>query len=268
NYNYFSLIDYYAEGFNIGKFIKMRYSQDPDFNELLKLGTVYEDPKNRIIQNAYFLSFPYKDVRLQSDFNDINQIKKVFLCQLNKYPNEKSRNENNKFNELINFCCYCWDKQRCEEHIVLTYNEEQSEKVCEKIKKFLGEMKSEGIPEKKSLLVFPENTVPYDALKVLIEFAAKNKIVIVGGMEHRTISEIYEKLEKLGELSKNYTHIYQYYIFKGNKEINRDTFLNQAVIINANGLFTFQIKHVPVYFKKKDTTEGIPILPKHQFKKI
>ena len=268
DYEYFDLIDYSAEDYNIGEFNDMRYSQDSEMKELKKLGTVYEDPKNRIIQNAYFLSIDCDNVKLQSDFNDINPLEKAFLCQLNKYPSEQPKNEVNiNFKDLFSFCVHCWD-ERALKDTVLKYSEEQSKQVCSTIKIFLDEIKSNGIPKKKSLIVFPENTIPYDALKNLIEFAVKNKVVIVGGMEHQKISDIYKKLEKLGNLSKSYVHRYQYYFLKGNEEIGESTFLNQAVIINATGLFTFQIKHVPVYFKKKDITEGIPILLKHQFKKI
>lgn len=268
DYEYFDLIDHSAEDYNIGKFNDIRYSQDSDMKELKKLGTVYEDPKNRLIQNAYFLSMDCDDVRLQPDFSDTSQLGKVFLCQLNKYPSKQPEDEFKiTFKDMLDFCNHCWDKRTLKDN-VLRYSEEQSEQVCSTIKNFLDKIKSNGIPEKKSLIVFPENTIPYDALKNLIEFAVKNKIVIVGGMEHQKISDIYKKLEKLGNLSKSYVNRYHYYVLKGNEVIDENTFLNQAVIINANGLFTFQIKHVPVYFKKKDITEGIPILLKHQFKKI
>ncbi len=268
NYKYFDLIDYSDREYDLGQFNKIRYSQDPEMKELKKLGTVYEDPKNRLIQNTYFLSIDCEDVRLQSDFNDTSQLEKVFLCQLNKYPSKQPEDESRiTFKDMLEFCNNCWDKRAFKDY-VLRYSEEQSEKVYSIIKDFLREIKANGIPEKKSLIVFPENTVPYAALKILIEFAIENRIVIVGGMEHQKISEIDKSLEKLGSLSNSYVNKYQYYVFKGNKEIDENTFLNQAVIINATGLFTFQIKHVPVYFKNKNITEGIPILLKHQFKKV
>lgn len=268
DYEYFDVIDHSAKEYNIGKFNEIRYSQDSEMKELKKLGTVYEDPKNRIIQNAYFLSTDYDDVRLQSDFNDINPLEKIILCQLNKYPSEQPKDGVKiNFKDMISFCVHCWDERTIKDN-VLMYTEEQSKQVWSKIKNFLDEIESNGIPMKKSLIVFPENTIPYDALKNLIKFAVKNKVVIVGGMEHQKISDINKKLEKLGNLSKSYVHRYQYFILKGNEEIVGNTFLNQAVIINATGLFTFQIKHVPVYFKKKNITEGIPILLKHQFRKI
>ena len=41
---------------------------------------------------------------------------------------------------------------------------------------------SERAKEYESLLVFPENSIPYDIIDDLIEFAEKNKIVIIGGV--------------------------------------------------------------------------------------
>lgn len=251
NYEFYERLDYSSKDFYMGVFINDCYSNYSELMSLKNLGTVYEDPKDRIIQNTYFLCFNSDEICLQANSEDINILEKVYVCQINKYPNCTDGSN------LIEFCCHCWDESLVKEYSVLKYTQDQVKDRYRCISDLLAQIKLSGLSPFKSIIVFPENTVPYDAIEFLIDFASKNKVIIVGGMEHRRVSNIRKILKDLPRL----IHLPQY-------DIDEDPFINQAIIINADKSLSFQIKHIPVYLRRNNITEGIPIITRPNFRKF
>ncbi len=280
NYEYFKKLDYKSEEVSMGLFTEKRYCKDKNYLGLLRLGTVNWNMEDRILQNAYFLSFNPKTVDLNDSF-DVEQNNKkslrVFIVQLNKIPDEERKKLIDKCNKnlksqnsilrLFTLCTTVWDKEKLKDFI-LHYNTEQQNSVSEKIRQYLKEIE-EDIIENKSLILFSENTLPYAILLFLLDYSKKNKVVIIGGMEHCTLGNFNKIIDNLkNELRERYKDPINYMELEVDNLIDNDTYLNQAVVINADKSFTFQIKNLPVYFNSIKRREGIPIILKPLFKKI
>ncbi len=280
NYEYFKELDYKSEEYSLGSFIDKRYSEDKNYLGLLKMGTVNWDIKDRILQDAYFLSFYPESVDLNESYNVEESIEKnlrVFIVQLGKIPDvgrkelmEKTNKvlRGQKFNlRLLTLCTTVWDKQKIKDY-VLCYNPEQIKSMSKKIRQYLREIEK-AIIENKSLIVFPENILPYPIIPFLLEYSKKHKVVIIGGMEHCPLGNFNKIIENLKTdvKRKNKTPI-DYSELEADISIDNNTYLNQAIIINANGSFTFQIKNIPVYFNSIKKKEGIPIILKPQYRKV
>ncbi len=88
-------------------------------------------------------------------------------------------------------------------------------------------------------------------------------------MEHNKIKNIENYISNLSKDNKDkYIPQVDFFTLKVEKKINAETFINQAIIINADNSFTFQIKHIPVYINEEDEHEGIPIVLEPVFRKI
>ncbi len=243
----------------IDDLINERKKYDPDYHNLLNLGTLDEENDTRLIQNAIFLSFEPLSVNLNEEKNVMNECQRFFLYQIHK-------NEFESITEKMRFKATCisnWNKRTCVKSQILTYTHEQSINNVSKIMEKLERLKEEGkeILKHMSIILFPENTLPYEILESLINYSKENNVIIVGGMEHI-------KLSKLKEYIRNFTQKYSNEFLNSINfneiisfpKFDDECYINQAVVINSNGKFSFQIKNIPVS-KRGNPKEGISTIP-------
>jgi hypothetical protein len=242
----------------INDLIYKRREYDPDYSNLLNLGTFDEQYDARLIQNAIFLSLEPNIVNLNEN-NGINECEKIFLYQL--HNNEfKHTHEKMRFKAT---CASHWDIKTCINSNVLVYTKEESISLTQKISKKLNKIQNEGgeLQNNNSIMLFPENTLPYRILDSLIDFAKKNNIIIVGGMEHIKLRKFKDFINQNSQIiSNNFIRSYNFDNIDSFPNINDDSYINQAVIINSNGRYSFQIKNIPVA-KSGTPIEGIPLIP-------
>ncbi len=288
-YSYFTNSNFKPQQLTmIQELIKNRFKDDGNLEGLLKLGTINEDINDRILQNTYFLSFQPELIDLQDNDNKKQRIEKIILFQLNKLTDssriklreletnlikenkytEKELRKKMSFRRFLYLWNDCWDFSYFKDFI-LTYNEQQSVKKCEYIKNKLNEIKDLEIIPSKTLILFPENSIPYNAIDSLLKFAKQKKVVIIGGLEHKKLEYVVAELIKLGEKHKNYYNgKVDYNNLNYRKLSNDDIFINQAIIINADKYFSFQIKNIPYYNNAVKKQEGIKPIIKPTFKKF
>jgi len=143
-----------------------------------------------------------------------------------------------------------WDEKKVKQ-VALSYNATNSQRVQKIIKEHFKKIEDK-INKNSSIIVFPENSLPYDILEDIIKFAMDKGIVIIGGMEHELIDTIERKMQDLERKLPNlYQNQYDYNSFRPHKTKQRrykkHYFINQSIIINSNGKFCFQIKNIPTF---------------------
>ncbi|KKN27157.1 hypothetical protein LCGC14_0867500 [marine sediment metagenome] len=250
----------------IDKLISDRKKYDPDYSKLLNLGTYDEENNSRLIQNAIFLSIEPTIINLNNKSDILNECQKIFLYQI--HINEfKSINEKMRFKAT---CASNWNKKTCLNFNVLSYTEEQSKVLSKKIMRKLNNLENKGkeILKHSSIILFPENTLPYQILDSLINYSKEKNIIIIGGMEHIKLSRLKDYFD---EFVKKYPHDFKRPIdFNNINSIPKfvdNSFVNQAIVINSNGKFSFQIKNIPVS-KLGKRVEGIPLIPNLKFSRF
>ncbi len=236
--------------------IDKRKQVDPNFTGLLQLGTFDEDYKHRLIQNSIILAFKPSEINL-NEKDHVFECDQFFLYQI--HINKMKSTEKNRFKAL---CASCWDVEKCVKFNVLSFSRDQSKALMDKIKKKLGDFdkEQEKILKNRSILVFPENSLPYELINYLVEFAINNKIVIIGGMEHKTRDQVAYYVRNLRQkFPKKYIPPINLDEINSIPKFSSEIFINQAIVINANGKFSFQIKNVPFY-KSEEKKENIPLI--------
>ncbi len=265
-YDYIMNADFNLMELNmIENLVQKRFEYDNNYKKLMQIGTLSEENDARLVQNVHLLISEPNLINLNIRALETKKIKQLIIFQMNK--NKKTIKDDKK-SRYWQFIEETWDIKLAEEYYILKYTAMQITKIRQKVKIELSKMEEMGIKEYESLLVFPENSIPYDIIEDLIEFAKKNKIVIIGGMEHSKISDIELKLEKIIKKYQNYKNPYKYESIIADQEITKDIYINQAIIINADQNFCFQIKNVPFFHLKTNTKEGIPIIYNPFFFKI
>ncbi len=250
----------------IDKLIGDRKKYDPDYSKLLNLGTYDEENNSRLIQNAIFLSIEPNIINLNNKSDVLNECQKLFLYQI--HNNEfKSTNEKMRFKAT---CGSNWNIKTCINSKILSYTEKQSINLSKKIKGKLDNLENEGkeILKHSSIILFPENTLPYQILEYLINYSKEKNIIIIGGMEHIQLSRL---KDYINNFVKNYPNDFVKPIdfddINSIPKFDDNIYLNQAIVINSNGKFSFQVKNIPVSkFGKR--IEGIPIIPNPKFSKF
>ncbi len=256
NYSYILKSDFnLIELDMIKNLINKRFEREADYDILIQLGTLNIDHQTQLIQNVHFLISKPTVIDLNLEGVSVNKLNQVFIYQLNLCFKENLTTKKERFTQFIGSW---WDKKLASDKYILKYTNNNAEKILNKIEDELKEIKKSEINRNKCILVLPENSIPYIALEFLIDFAKKNQIVIIGGMEDSTVKSIrqFQKdLEKKGiEIVKDYT----YEKIEAVPPITEDTFINQAIIINSDMRICFQIKNLPFYHPK--FTEGVSII--------
>ena len=239
-----------------------RFEFDPTYTKLIQFGTIFDDPTMRIIQNTHFLLTSPSEINL----NNINQkknnkIESVIIFQMNKLP--KIGNKEFRFERFV---AYTWNSDLALREKILKYTDKQSKKIKKDIEMQLSRFDKDKLPPFKTIIIFPENSIPYNSLPYLIEFARKKKILIIGGMEHLELSEISIQVNSLKQKGYNLIKEYKYETISSDERFEDSTYINQAIIINSDQGYSFQIKNIPVYFK--EYKEGIPIIYNPFFRKF
>ncbi len=239
----------------IKNLINHRFERETDYNKLIQLGTLNIDHSTQLIQNVHFLVSKPSEIDLNLKDTSINKPKQVFIFQLNLSHKENKTSKRQRFNQFIESW---WDKELAFNKFILKYPENNAKKVFRKIEEELKKIDKSEINTSESILVFPENSIPYLALEFLIDFAKKNHFVIIGGMEHSTVKNIKQILTELGKKGIEFAKDYIYENIEANPLITENTFINQAIIINSDMKICFQIKNLPFFHPR--FTEGISII--------
>ncbi|GAH76820.1 unnamed protein product, partial [marine sediment metagenome] len=101
----------------IDELISERKKFDPDYSNLLNLGTLDEGNNTRLIQNAIFLSIEPIIVNLNDKESILNECQKIFLYQIHNNEFE-STNEKMRFEAT---CASHWNIKTCLSSKVLVY---------------------------------------------------------------------------------------------------------------------------------------------------
>lgn len=245
----------------IKNLINHRFVRETDYNKLIQLGTLNIDHSTQLIQNVHFLISKPTEIELNLKDTSVNKPKQVFLYQLNLSLKENTTSNRQRFTQFIESW---WDQELASKNTILKYTENNAQKVLRKIQEELKKIKKSEIKANFCILVFPENSIPYLALEFLIDFAKKNKFVIIGGMEHSTVKIILQTLTELGKKGIKFEKDYIYGNIDANPFITESTFINQAIIINSDLKICFQIKNLPFFHPK--FTEGISLIYNPSFR--
>ena len=184
---------------------------DSDF---IDIGTYKEYGKYRMLQNLVFFEDEPEIIELSSENNDIKEIM-IHLIQLHSLKGVNPPLKDGKFDKLEYFNFFLrhfWDVDVAITPKILKYNSYES-RAGHKLDEILY-LSKDDYNGKPNLIIFPENTIPYNKVEDLKEFSKLNDLIIIGGLEHKTVDNS----------SKN---------------------INQAIIIDK-GKEGYQIKQTPV----------------------
>lgn len=235
--------------------------------ELIQLGTHREDPSFRILYNVHFLVQNPKEVNLNLNSMNPNNLKCIYICQMHESSQSNSNNDVSELKFFINFISKNWKVINLG---ALTYNDDaKKDSAIERLNQLLEKIKDSDVIPYETLLIFPENSIPYEYLNKLINFAESRKILIVGGLEHCNLDDLSNYIEDLKEIhgSKlidlyDYASLYNQVRNVKKKRI-RSKFINQAIIINADQGISFQIKNIPVTRPNREAI-NITTIPKYR----
>ncbi len=192
-----------------------------DEDEFIKIGTFEEQDDIREMQNLFFYD-QEPEIKTLSERKNISEKIILHLIQLHSlkgiiYPKD------NKIEYFLFFLSQFWDKKELDKTKCLSYKTLES-RVNQKIEEMLN--LSNSIKNKKAnMIVFPENSIPYNKIPRLIEFSKDNNLLIIGGLEHQ-------------------------------KHENQELLINKAIIID-NGNYDFQVKQTPVRITSKKIVKPI-----------
>jgi Leucine-rich repeat (LRR) protein/predicted amidohydrolase len=232
--------------------------------EIYNIGTYREDRGLKEVQNLVFLEKKLNPIILTEN----GSLKKsnIYMIQLHEIPNEYGfQPTQSKMAHFETFANTFWDIDegalRYKKHEKLTATENKLQKMLMQIFRDEGENK---------IIIFPENSVPFDTIEVIKEMVNKqsqknqNHIVIVGGCEHIKKTTPIEQGESLD--SNKYRFLKNRRIknfdpetFEGFKKDSSkpiNGYLNQAFIIDGNKL-GWQMKQTPVVLHDKDRNEEL-----------
>ncbi|MFW9969053.1 MAG: AAA family ATPase, partial [Candidatus Odinarchaeota archaeon] len=261
--NFLSMNDYYylslkkkdlSYDFNNLDMIKnlLKYvREDAEYkNKICDLGRTIEDPETRMIQNVSFLSV---DPQLCELGKKEGKVEKVFFGQYLVNP-KKYDDRRTALLELYKR----FYRNECLKMNVLCYKKDEIPIIIDRMNRDLVNVK-EKILKKRSILIFQENLFPYSLVNFLIKFATENEIVIVSGLEHITLEKFRDFINDLpSNIKKRYLEDKNFSKLVQDRTLKNNNWINQAIIINADKKFSFQIKNVP--FHSIDITENIPII--------
>ena len=222
---------------------------------LLLMGTKDEkNDWNHLAENyaIWFLDEKGHSICLNTEKGSSSNLKKVILCQVYKISTPKPWTHRDIFQKL---CQTYWDERGLADG-VLFYNRTKLEVARRKIKKVLSGIKRKHLLPKSTLIVFPENVIPYACLETIIDFSTKYGVVFVGGMEHQKWGDIQGIFRNLADRfpTRFVSDEILSFLSLPSHNLTPETYLNLAVIVNGSQGFSFQHKHVP-FFKPSDGKE-------------
>jgi Leucine-rich repeat (LRR) protein len=169
---------------NIQDFRKTLQNVD-DISEFINIGTYREYGKFKLMQNSIFLNDTPQILSFTN--NTIQKKKLIFhLIQLHSLKGVRGNNDYNKVRDFNFFIGHFWDKEEIKNN-VLVYNDFEI-RCINKIKELLL-LSLHDYRGKPDIIIFPENSIPYETLEYLKKFSSRNDIIIVGGLEHQKIRD-------------------------------------------------------------------------------
>lgn len=240
--------------------------------KLIQLGTHREDPSFRFLYNVHFLIQNPKEVNLNLNSMNPNNLKSIYICQMHESSQLDCSSDTSEIKYFIDFINKNWKVIKSG---ALTYNDNtKRDSTIERLNHMLEKIKDSDVVPYETLLIFPENSIPYEYLNKLINFAESHKILIVGGLEHCILDDLSNYIENLKEIHENklidlydYESLYNQVRNVKKKRI-RNQFINQAIIINADQGISFQIKNIPVTRPKREPINIITIPKYRKFQTI
>jgi len=219
-------------------------------NKVRDLGRSIEDFETRMIQNCALLCIDPIFCELSKENESLEE---VFFGQFLITSEVK----NSKILSLIGLYTQFYNKKFLRKG-VLRLNQDIVPQLLKKLEDELNAIKPK-IIKKKSIIILQENLIPYSALTLLFNFAFENEILIVAGLEHITLESFTEYIKKLPpKLKKRYYENENILNLLQEEVREKEIWINQAIIIDCDKKFSFQIKNVPFYSNK--LKENIPIL--------
>ncbi len=191
--------------------------------KFVKIGTYKEKRNISWKQNKiFFEKHPIMKRLSEIDYSFEKII--IHLIQLHSLKGIKpllsksDKSYNRKFFDF--FLKHFWDIREINNRALIYKN--NSSRVNIKIDEFLDICTKFNLKKYPNLIVFPENTIPYEKVVDLVNFSKINQLIIIGGLEHIKVSD--------------------------------NHYINIAIIID-NGILGYQIKQTPVFIKNKETGE-------------
>ncbi len=192
-----------------------------DVAEFIKLGTFEEQEDIREMQNLFFYD-QEPEITTLSHKSDILDKFIIHLVQIHSLKGI-DYSKDNKIDFFLFFLSQFWDKEEMKQTGCLSYNTLEP-RINKKVEEML-ELSISIENKKPNMIVFPENSIPYNIISQLIEFAKINNLIIIGGLEHKKIE-------------------------------NQAIFVNKAIIIDK-GNYDFQIKQTPVRISSRKLDKPI-----------
>lgn len=191
---------------------------DGDYHDILDLGTIFEKPACRLLQEAMFMvtSIEVSNFISNPGRREPSEIITVQINKIDVSENAICYNNLERYNRL---CSLIYDPELLSQKRVACYTSSVKNQTQDRINEILNSITD---LKENTIIVFPEISLPSSVIDDLIAFSKERKVIIVGGMEH---------------------------VAEG------DGFINQAIIINNDGRVTYQRKHIP--YHSQSITEGI-----------
>lgn len=189
---------------------------------LVEINTHSEDYDLKSIQEEYFTLSPIiTPIILKSDV-PLNKLETYYIHLIQIHSIKGIGGPENK-KEFFNFFLKLfWDEETIEDNALNYENDPiKNKRVHAKIDELIHISLQSNKHSK--IIIFPENAIPYKKIDDLINISKKEGLIIIGGLEHK-------KME--------------------------DVFINQAFIID-NGKIDYQIKQTPAFSKGKDGSKDL-----------
>jgi len=192
--------------------------------DFINIGTHRENQEYRWKQNRVFLETPPVSKSLLKRYPPFSyphfptdKVGIVHLIQLHSLkginPPELPLKEE-KLGHFHFFLDHFWSIKQRKRNGILAYDNKLKHRVTRKIEELI-DLSIKFNPIKPSLIIFPENSIPYSIIPSLKKITEKENLVIVGGLEH-------------------------------NRNKDNGLFQNCAFVID-NGNIDFQLKQTPVW---------------------
>lgn len=162
-----------------------------DLEKFIDIGTHREELEIKAKQNTVFLFEP--PLRINLNKKERRDRLDFHLFQLHSLKGIKSLRVD-KMGHFLFFINHFWDNDLIQNNRVLTYKNFESRvvsKLDELLDLSLKIHSSYSFFYKPDIMIFPENSIPYNYLEKLIKLSKNHEIIIIGGLEHKNLGSRY-----------------------------------------------------------------------------
>ena len=188
-------------------------------SEFIKIGTYREDSELRLIQDMVFLSKEPEEIKIAEKRRNDRVF--IHLMQIHSLKGVRPVRQD-KVGKFLFFLEQFWNNNSIKEFGALSFEGVES-RIIQKLDEFVDlSLKKRTVYSyfrQPNVIIFPENSIPYEYLDKLKGFSRDYELLIIGGLEHKKLN-------------------------------SSSSFINQAFIIDQ-GYIKFQIKQTPVQIYDK-----------------